>query len=63
MIAQAIDRRARAVLVEPAGDERRAYEIIVEPSATSAPDPDEVLLVKISTGAAFELRPPDLSQR
>jgi hypothetical protein len=61
-IAQAIDPRARAQAARADGDERRAYEVVIDPAEAPAPEPEGVTLVKISTGAAFEFRPPDLAR-
>ena len=61
-IARAVDPRARAHVAVPNGDERRAYEIVLDPAERPAPEPEAMVLVKISTGAAFELRTPELAR-
>jgi hypothetical protein len=56
-IAQAVDPRARCVPVRTRREERFAYEIVIDPEAEPATDPDEVALAKFSTGATFVFTP------
>jgi hypothetical protein len=56
-IAQAVDRRALLVPVRVRPGERVAYEIVIDPKAVSAADPEEVVLAKISSGATFVFAP------
>ena len=52
-IVRAVDPRARAAPAEPRPGERRAYEAVVDPGAAPRPEPPEMALVRISTGAGF----------
>jgi hypothetical protein len=56
-IVQAVDRRASCRAVPTEGDERFAYEVVIDPAAPEAKEPDEMLLGKISTGAAWVFTP------
>ena len=56
-IVQAVDRRARCVPSPLRPGERFAYDVVIEPDAQPATDPDEVVLAKISTGSAFVFSP------
>ncbi len=56
-IVQAVDRRARCVPSPLRAGERFAYDVVIEPDAEPATDPDEVVLAKISTGSAFVFSP------
>jgi hypothetical protein len=56
-IAQGVDPRARCFPVRVRREERFAYEIVIDPQATPAVDPDEVVLAKISTGSRFVFTP------
>jgi hypothetical protein len=47
-MAQAVDRRARVAEVG-----ERSWEVVVDPAATPAPEPAEVVLTRFSTGADF----------
>jgi hypothetical protein len=56
-MAQAVDPRARCVPVRLSREERFACEIVIDPDAEPAMEPDEVVLAKFSTGSAFDLSP------
>ncbi len=56
-IVQGVDRRARCATTTPRGDERYAYDVVVDPLAAPALEAPEVALAKISTGASFEFIP------
>jgi hypothetical protein len=53
-LAGAIDAQARCVPVE-AGDDVLAWDIVVDPEAPPQPEPPELALARMSTGADFEL--------
>ena len=52
-IVQAVDRRAACRAVSTRGDERFAYEAVIDPDAAPATEAPEIALAKISGGAAF----------
>ena len=54
-LAQGFDRRATVTRVEPRVGERCAYELRVPVGATPEREAAEVSLIRISTGAGFEL--------
>jgi hypothetical protein len=56
-IVQAVDPRAACHAVVPTGDERFAYEAVVDPDAAPAAEAPEIALAKISGGAAFVFTP------
>jgi hypothetical protein len=56
-IVQAVDRRASCRAVPTQDDEGYAYEAVIDSAAPEATEPDEVLLGKISTGAAWVFTP------
>jgi hypothetical protein len=56
-IAWAVDPRARCGPVAPRGDERLAYEAIVDPDAEPAEEAPEIALAKLSRGATFTFTP------
>jgi hypothetical protein len=56
-IVQAVDRRAACRPVATNGDERFAYEAVIDPAATPATEAPEIALAKISGGATFVFTP------
>jgi hypothetical protein len=56
-IVQAVDPRAACHAVATAGDERFAYEAVIDPDAAPAKEAPEIALAKISGGAAFVFTP------
>jgi hypothetical protein len=56
-IVQAVDPRAACHAVARRGDERFAYEAVIDPSATPAKEAPEIALAKISGGATFVFTP------
>jgi hypothetical protein len=52
-IVYAVDRRARCHGVATRGDERFAYEAVIDPHAEPASEAPEIALAKLSGGAAF----------
>jgi hypothetical protein len=56
-IVQAIDPRAACHAVATRGDERLAYEAVIDPSAEPAAEAPEIALGKISTGATVVFTP------
>jgi hypothetical protein len=56
-IVYAIDRRARCHRVATRGDERFAYEAVIDPKAAPATEAPEIALAKLSGGATFVFTP------
>jgi hypothetical protein len=56
-IVQAVDRRAACRAVATRGDERFAYEAVIDPEAKPATEAPEIALAKISGGATFVFTP------
>ncbi|MDP9337109.1 MAG: hypothetical protein M3Q30_27865 [Actinomycetota bacterium] len=56
-IVQAVDPRASCHAVALRGDERFAYEAVIDPSAPPAKEAPEIALAKISGGATFVFTP------
>jgi hypothetical protein len=52
-IVYAVDRRARCHSVATRGDERFAYEAVIDPRAAPATEAPEIALAKLSGGATF----------
>ncbi|MGH7789763.1 MAG: hypothetical protein ACRERC_23045, partial [Candidatus Binatia bacterium] len=52
-IVQAVNPRARCVPVQPHGEERLAWEVIIDPAAQPVEPPMEVSIVASTTTAAF----------
>jgi len=55
-MVQAVDSRARCVSATPSGDERLAWEIVVDPAAAPAPMPSEAAMVAATGTATFTFR-------
>ncbi len=53
-IAQAVNPRTRCRPVVPENDEKLAWEVVIDPSAEPQPEPDELQLARISSGAEFK---------
>jgi hypothetical protein len=56
-IVQAVSPQASCRTVEPRAGERVAYEAVIDVTAPAAPEPPEIGLAKISTGAAVVFTP------
>ena len=56
-IVQAVDPRAACRAVATRGDERFAYEAVIDPLARPATEAPEIALAKISGGATFVFSP------
>jgi hypothetical protein len=56
-IVQAVNPRAACHAVPTRGDERYAYEAVIDPDAEPAKEAPEIALAKISGGAAFVFTP------
>jgi hypothetical protein len=56
-IVQAVDPRARCHSVATRGDERFAYEAVIDANAARATEAPEIALAKISGGATFVFTP------
>jgi hypothetical protein len=56
-IVQAVDSRAACHAVPTQGDERVAYEAVIDPAASPAKEAPEIALAKISGGAGFVFTP------
>ena len=56
-IVQAVNPRAACHAVATRGDERFAYEAVIDPAAAPAKEASEIALAKISGGAAFVFTP------
>lgn len=52
-VVQAVDPRSRCERSEPRPGERLAWEVVVDPAAQPAPEPEEVGITRVSTGADF----------
>jgi hypothetical protein len=52
-MVQAVNPRARCLPTAPAGGERLAWEVVLDPAAAPAPTPPEAAMVAASTTAAF----------
>jgi hypothetical protein len=55
-IAHAVDRQAQVRAATPTDDERFAWEVVVDPTATPAKEAPEVSVTRVSTGADFVFR-------
>ncbi len=56
-IVHAVDPRAACYPVATRGDERFAYEAVIDPNAKPRPEANEIALAKISGGATFVFTP------
>ena len=56
-IVQAVTPQASCHPVAANGDERRAYEAVIDQAAKAAPEAPEIGLAKFSTGASFVFTP------
>lgn len=56
-IVHAVDPRAACHPVATRGDERFAYEAVIDPTAEARPEANEIALAKISGGATFVFTP------